>query len=170
MSTRFGIITPPVSGHINPLAALGRELQRRGHSVTVFHMADLRQRVQSEGLLFQEIGGQDHPPGTLAQTLEGIGGLTGWAALRFTVHAAARTTRMFLRDAPAAIRTAGIEALLVDQTEPAGASIAELSRLPFATICNALVLNEDPSSRRPLHPGVTLPTRSPGCATGWVIA
>ncbi|WP_009631168.1 glycosyltransferase [Synechocystis sp. PCC 7509] len=32
--THFGIICPPVTGHLNPMTTLGYELQRRGHKVT----------------------------------------------------------------------------------------------------------------------------------------
>lgn len=34
--THFGIICPAAIGHLNPMCALGRELQRRGHRVTLF--------------------------------------------------------------------------------------------------------------------------------------
>ena len=69
----FGIISPPVAGHLNPFSALGRELIRRGHRVTVFHMADLESKLQAEGLEFCRIGESDHPLGTLRKTLAEIG-------------------------------------------------------------------------------------------------
>ena len=34
--THFGILCFPELGHLNPMIALGRELQRRGHNVTFF--------------------------------------------------------------------------------------------------------------------------------------
>jgi MGT family glycosyltransferase len=61
---------------------------------------------------------------------------------------------MVCRDAPAAIREAGIEALLVDQMEPAGGAVAEHLGLPFVTICNALAINRDaavPPAFTPWH-------------------
>ena len=51
---------------------------------------------------------------------------------------------MICRDAPAVIAKAGVNVLLVDQTEPEGASIAELLGIPFITVCNALLLNREP--------------------------
>jgi len=142
--THFGIISPPVPGHLNPFGALGRELARRGHRVTVFHMADLEAKLRSQGLDFRAIGESDHPAGTLPQTLKQIGCLSGISAMRFTVKAAARSSEMFLRDGPAAIADAGVNALLVDQMEPAGATIAEHLNLPYVTVCNALVMNREP--------------------------
>lgn len=139
----FGVITPPVSGHLHPFGALGRELIARGHRVTVFHMSDLRERVAKEHLQFVPIGQSDHPHGSLPATLAKLTRLQGWTALRFTVEAIRGTTEMLCRDAPAAIKQAGIETLLVDQTEPAGASIAERLGIPFITICNALLLHRE---------------------------
>lgn len=142
--THFGIISPPVSGHIHPFCALGRELLARGHRVTYFQMADLEQKIRSEGIEFAAIGQIDHPPGSLPRSLSQLGQLKGTAALRFTIRAVARTSVMVCRDAPAAIRAAGVEALLVDQMEPAGGAVAEHLELPFVTVCNALALNRDP--------------------------
>ncbi len=51
---------------------------------------------------------------------------------------------MVCEDAPAAIREAGVDALLVDQMEPAGGAVAEHLGLPFITVCNALAINRDP--------------------------
>lgn len=140
----FGIITPPVSGHLHPFGALGRELIRRGHRVSVFQMPDLSSRVQAEGLEFQEIGGSDHPSGSLTQSLEQLAKLEGLAALRFTIRAVRKTTEMVCRDAPSAIHSARVDALLVDQMEPAGGAVAEHLGLPFFTICNALAINSEP--------------------------
>ncbi len=139
----FGIITPPVQGHILPFGALGRELISRGHRVTVIQMADAEERVRAEGLEFLAVGQRDHPHGSLPESLAQLGRLQGFAALRFTINAVRKTTEMLCRDAPVAIRTAGIDILLVDQTEPGGGTIAEHLGLPFVTICNALPLNRE---------------------------
>jgi|KBSMisStandDraft_5_1062788.scaffolds.fasta_scaffold52256_2 zeaxanthin glucosyltransferase len=139
----FGIISPPVSGHIHPFGALGRELIARGHRVSLLHMPDLAPLVEAQGLEFISIGQSDHPAGTLPQSLARLGQLDGLAALRFTIQAIRRTTEMMCRDAPDAIREHGIDALLVDQTEPAGGTVAEHLAIPFVTICNALALNRE---------------------------
>ncbi|MEO7649218.1 MAG: glycosyltransferase [Bryobacteraceae bacterium] len=139
----FGIISPPVPGHLNPFTALAHELCRRGHSVTFCHVDDLATRIRKEGFGFCAIGRQDHPLGSLPQSLAQLGKLDGMDALRFTVRAVEKTTEAFCRDAPDALRRAGVEALLVDQTEPAGGTIAEHLGIPFVTICNALALNRE---------------------------
>ncbi len=140
----YGIITPPVAGHIHPFGALGRELIARGHRVTLLQMEDVRARAIEEGLEFAALGESDHPPGSLGQSLAELGQRKGLGALRFTIDAVRRTTEMICRDAPAVLEARGIERLLVDQMEPAGGSVAEHLRLPFITICNALALNREP--------------------------
>jgi MGT family glycosyltransferase len=107
-------------------------------------MPDLAERARAEGLDFIGIGYTDHPPGSLSESLAQLAQLQGFAALRFTVRAIRRTTEMICRDAPGCIRSTGIDALLVDQTEPAGGTVAEHLGLPFITVCNALILNREP--------------------------
>ena len=143
--SHFGVISPPVSGHLNPMAALGRELQHRGHRVTFLQMEDVRAKVLSEGLEFITLGQSDLPPGSLAASTTRIGQLSGLAALQFTIDAIRKTTQMFCRDAPQAIADAGIEALIVDQTEPAGAAIADYLGLPYVTVCCALHIDREPA-------------------------
>ena len=43
--THFGAICPAATGHLNPMTALGRELQRRGHRVTVLGMPDAETKI-----------------------------------------------------------------------------------------------------------------------------
>ncbi len=143
--THFGVITPPVPGHLHPFGALARELSSRGHRVTFFHAAELESKVRAEGADFRPLGTSWFPEDEFRATIAKLGTLKGAGALRFTIQAIARTTELICRDGPAAIEDAGVEALLVDQTEPAGGSIAEVLRLPFVTVCNALVLNGEPS-------------------------
>jgi zeaxanthin glucosyltransferase len=150
--THFGIITPPVSGHLHPLSALGRELRDRGHRVTCFQMRDVEEKTRALGIDFWPIGESDHPLGSLPRSLAQLGRLTGVHALRFTIRAVARTSLMVCRDAPAAIRGAGVQALLVDQMEPAGGAVAEYLQLPFITICSALAMNRDPLVPPPFTP------------------
>ena len=139
-------------GHLNPFLALARELQRRGHRVTVFQMPDLASSVRAEQVDFVPIGASDHPVGSLPQSLAELGRLSGFAALRFTVRAIAKTTKMICRDAPQAVHDTRVDVLLVDQTEPAGGSVAEHLGIPFVTLCNALPLNREPDVPPPFSP------------------
>nr|AEQ20297.1 glycosyl transferase [uncultured bacterium CSLG7] len=150
--THFGIIGPPVPGHINPFVALAHELQTRGHRVTFFQIPDLEAEICSEEIGFCPIGAQEHPVGSLRESLLELSKRPGLAALRFTVRAIQKTTETICRDAPAAVKGAHVDVLLVDQTEPAGGTVAEYLGLPFVTICNALALNREPGVPPPFTP------------------
>ena len=141
--THIGVISTPVSGHLNPMTALGRELKQRGHQVTFFQMPDVEEKVRKEGLDFWAIGESDHPLGSLPKSVAELGKRSGLEALRFTIKAIDKTTTMICRDAPNAIKNARVEILLVDQQEPAGASVAEHMNIPFVSVANALAINQE---------------------------
>jgi MGT family glycosyltransferase len=149
---RFGIVSPPVPGHLNPFIALALALRDGGHEAVFVQMADVGSRVERAGLPFVAIGADDHPPGSLRRALETLGTLHGRAALSFVVDAVSKTTRMFCREGVEALRDARVDALLVDQTEPVGALLAERLDLPFITVCNALLVNREPGVPPPFTP------------------
>lgn len=132
--THFGIICPPYPGHLHPHCALGRELQKRGHHVTVLQLSDLELKVRSEGVDFAEIGRTLYQPGMLAETFQQLAQLNEIQALQYSVEFCRLMAEIICQDAPGAIAAAGIEALIVDQLEPVGETIAEHLDLPFVTI------------------------------------
>ncbi len=140
----YGIFCPPIAGHINPFAALGRALLRRGHRVTVFHVADLESKVRAEQLEFAALGRDHFPPGALPQSVDKLAALTGLKSLKFAVECERRISQLILDFAPDAVRTAGVDVLLVDQNEPAGGTVAEHLGLPFVSVCTSLPLNREP--------------------------
>lgn len=141
--THFGIICPSSSGHLNTILPLGQELQRRGHRITLVGLLDARPKTEAAGLHFWPIGEEDFPSGAMAAYFGELGKLSGIAAVRHTVAILKAEANVILRDAPAAIKTAGIEALLVDQVSLAGGTVAEFLDIPFITVCSAVVLNQE---------------------------
>lgn len=130
---RLGAFCFPGTGHINPMTALARELERRGHKVVLFGIADTEARIRAAGIEFHLIGAQDYPPGTLQLLDQRLGTLRGLASFRFTVERVKNTASMILRDGPQAARSAHLDALLVDEADMAG-SIAEHLGLPFISL------------------------------------
>ncbi len=130
---RLGAFCFPGTGHINPLTALSKELEQRGHKVIIFGIADTEARIRVAGIEFRLIGEQDYPPGTLQRLDQRLGELSGLATFRFTVDRVKNTARMILRDGPAAARDANLDAMLIDEADMAG-SIAEHLRLPFVSL------------------------------------
>ncbi len=140
----FGLLCLAVSGHLNPTLALGRELQARGHRVTMIQILEAKARVLAAGVDYCEIGTVDYPLGTIERQLDRLSQLQGIAAVKYTLHLFQKTAAMILRDAPNVIRSAGIEALIIDQVNIEGPSIAESLNLPWITICGALMIDREP--------------------------
>jgi zeaxanthin glucosyltransferase len=139
--THFGIICPPYPGHLNPLSALGRELQNRGHRITILQVSDLETKVRSEGLEFYPIGEAIYQPGSLAASFKQLTQYSEIEALRYSVDFCRHITEIICQDAPAAIQSIGIEALLVDQLEPVGQSVAQALDRPFVCISSGQTIH-----------------------------
>jgi zeaxanthin glucosyltransferase len=141
--THFGIICPAETGHLNTMFPLGRELQQRGHRVTLFGLLDAQLQTVAAGLDFWAIGEVEFPAGALSQSFAQLGELSGLAALRYTINLFKQVAVVILRDAPPAIKEANVEALLVDQCSPEGGTVADFLEIPFITLCSAVVLNRE---------------------------
>ncbi len=143
---RLGAFCFPGTGHLNPLAALARRLQQRGHSVVIFGIADVESRVKAAGIDFCQIGQSDYPLGTLEKLDHQLGEMTALQVLRFTMEREKNSARMVLRDGPEAVRNANVDALLIDEAEMAN-NIAEYLGLPFVSL--ALIPPLVPDNRYP---------------------
>jgi len=141
--THFGLLCPPVTSHLKAMTALGWELKQRGHSVTLFAMAVAQPFALIAGLNFWEIGTEEIGQKSLKNSLAKLGELTGIAAAIFTRNLRLWEVKLILTEAPAAIKAAGIDVLLIDQFTAAGSTVAELLQIPFITVCNALPMNQE---------------------------
>ena len=152
---RLGAFCFPGTGHINPMTALARRLEQRGHEVVIFGIADCEPRVRAAGIHFHQIGAVDYQPGTLAALDRRLGELHGLATFRFTVDRVKNTARMVLHDGPAAVLAENCDALLCDEADM-GSSVAEYLRLPFVSIAFFPPLIQDdriPAFCFPWQPG-----------------
>ena len=138
-----GLACPELSGHLNPMTTLGRELVRRGHRVTVVARPDGEAKAVAAGLGFAALGAAEFPRGAIASQARTLGGMTARQALHYTIDMMRLAAEVTLRDLPAVCREIGIDGLLVDQVNPAAGTVAEIERLPYVQVCNALALNRD---------------------------
>ena len=160
--THFGIICPATTGHLNPMTTLGWELQQRGHQVTLFGLLDARSVSNLAGLGFSSIGESDYPLGAMAQIFDRQGQLSGLEGVRYTITWIGDIIATFLKEAPAVIKAAGVEVLLVDQISPEGGTIADVLEIPFVSVANTLISYRDLS----IPPSNTPWSYSPA---GWAI-
>jgi UDP:flavonoid glycosyltransferase YjiC (YdhE family) len=70
---RIGAFCFPGTGHINPMTALARRLQQRGHKVVIFGIADTEASIRGAGIEFSLIGERDYPLGTLQKLDQRLG-------------------------------------------------------------------------------------------------
>lgn len=141
--THFGIICPAAAGHLNPMTTLGYELKQRGHRVTVLGIEDARAKTIAAGLEFHVIGTSDFPEGATKEIFTQLGNMRGFEALSYTIHWIVNAAKVCLQDTPEAIKTLGIEALLVDQASPEGGTVAEYLDIPCVNVCSAIMLNQE---------------------------
>jgi zeaxanthin glucosyltransferase len=141
--THFGIICLGATGHLNTMFPLGRELQQRGHRVTIFSSPSVELKALAAGFEFRAIGESEFTPESEAKLYEQQGKLSGLAALRHTLDCLKERTDVCLRETPAIVKDAGVEALLVDLSAFEGGTVAERLNLPFITISCVLSFYEE---------------------------
>ena len=134
----FGLVCPPGTSHVTALTGIARELCRRGHRATVFNILDVEDLAKREGMRFHPLGIEHHPKGSFQKFADQFGQKHGVEALRLGLKVAREEIKMLLEEAPDAMRAAGVTALLVDQGQPAGSTLAERLSVPFVTFCNAV--------------------------------
>ena len=139
----IGFLFPPIPGHINPNATLGRALAKRGHRITVFHLPDARDAIEAQHLDFQPLGEGHTDTRGIAEAVARLATMTGLRALRFTVRCGAAVAKAICEYGPPSIQKAGVELLVVDQNEPAGGSVAQHLGLPFVNVLPSLPLNRE---------------------------
>jgi zeaxanthin glucosyltransferase len=140
---RIGVLCPEVSGHLNPMFAVCRALQARGHRLTMVGSLDGEARVRAAGLDYRSLGAPELPLGTWAIHLQKLSELSGWNATRYTMESLGEYTRILLRDVPLVLEELKLDGLLVDQFILAGRTIAERIGIPMVNFCGAMMLNVD---------------------------
>jgi zeaxanthin glucosyltransferase len=144
--SHIGVLTFPGTGHLNPITALGRRLRQRGHEVTVFHIVDVEPIIREAGLNFVQIGQREFPKGTLLRLDRRLSRLSGLLAHYYTSQRIRATSAMILREAPSAISQAKVDALIIDQAELAGGTVAEHLNVPFVSVAATLPVHLGPET------------------------
>ncbi|MEO1353075.1 MAG: glycosyltransferase [Cyanobacteria bacterium J06635_15] len=143
--THIGILCPTLSGHLNPMIALGCGLKQRGHRVTLVGLLDGKPKVLAAELEFLAIGERAFPVGWTTQSINQLGQLSGMAAFQYSIKLMKQATATLLQEAPATLRSADVDILLIDQALVGGSTIAQVLDLPFISVCCALMFNQDPN-------------------------
>jgi MGT family glycosyltransferase len=131
---RFLFVVPPLTGHVNPTVPLGSELAERGHAVAWAGHTDVVAGLLPPSATFLPVA-EAVPPEvaeavafhTSKLTRGPAGFMASWQEFVLPV------ARQMVPGIHAAIDAFGPDVLVVDQQALAGAAVAELRGLPWAT-------------------------------------
>ena len=136
---RIGFLSLPVPGHLNPMTALARKLQSRGHDVVFISLADTAPFVEAAGLPFVPCSEAAYPAGSLGTFVRRLSELSGEDALHFTVNTMMKGyTAALYKTLPDTLSKAGVDVLVLDQYQPYVELIPMHLRMPFVHVSNAL--------------------------------
>src|SRR5499427_9518234 len=146
---RIGFLSLPVPGHLNPMTALARKLQTRGHDVVFISLTDVAPFVEAAGLPFVPCSEEAYPAGSASKLVRRLSELSGEQALDFTINAMMKGyTASLFETLPDTLFKAGVDAIVLDQYQPYVELIPMHLRMPFVHVSNAL--HVDYTGRTPI--------------------
>jgi MGT family glycosyltransferase len=112
---KIGFISMPLTGHLNPMTALARKLQSRGHEIVFIGVPDAGPTVRAAGLNFVSWCEEEFPAGSCASALAPVAKLHGTEATRWTIQGAGRAFfQAASRHLPRTLAQTCVEALVLD--------------------------------------------------------
>jgi zeaxanthin glucosyltransferase len=128
---KIGFICPNLPGHINPMSALARHLQARGHDVVFLYLSSANGLPCIPGDKRDDINA-NRPE---------MSKLEGNEALAFYCGVAAKETEAIFRSLPRIVEKTGVEALVLDPIQFFVELAAMKLRIPYVTVANALYID-----------------------------
>ena len=129
---KIGFICLNLPGHLNPMTALARQLQTRGHDVVFLYLPSAHGLPCAPG---------DDSSDEVNATRPDVSKLSGWEALEFYVPVLAKDTEKILKSLPQMVKTNGIDALVIDPIQ----FFAELGAiklgLPYVSVALAVYID-----------------------------
>ena len=146
---KVAFLSLPVPGHLNPMTALARKYQARGHAVVFLSLPDVAPFVQAAQLPFVACSEDAYPQGSLGKYLQRLSRLSGAEALSYTVNEMMKGyTETLFQSLPETLRKVGADAIVLDQYQPYVELIPKSLGMPYVHVSNAL--HVDYTGRSPL--------------------
>ena len=112
---KLAFVSLPFVGHLNPMTALARKMQSRGHEVVFVGIPDIEPAIRAAGLTFMPYCENEFPVGSLDHYLAPISRLHGLAAVQNTnLHLTPDLAKVAFEHLPRLIKESGIQALVMD--------------------------------------------------------
>ncbi|MFO1498333.1 MAG: glycosyltransferase [Verrucomicrobiota bacterium] len=141
----YGMVVPAFTGHLNPMTALGRALQQRGHRVVMISPLDAETKIRHAGLEFKALGQLEFPRGRWEEMTARMGALSGWKASLFCGRWLALSARGILRDLPPILAQESFDGIIMDQISLGTDAVCAVAGVPLAVGCAALALHFETS-------------------------
>jgi zeaxanthin glucosyltransferase len=129
---KIGFICLNLPGHLNPMTALARQLQTRGHDVVFLYL------FSAHGLPC--VPANDRSDEVNATRPE-VSKLLGWEALEFYIPVLAKETEKILKSLPEMVKTNGIDALVLDPIQFFAELGAMKLGLPYVSVGLAVYID-----------------------------
>jgi zeaxanthin glucosyltransferase len=151
---KIGFVSMPLAGHLNPMTALARKLQSRGHEIVFIGVPDAGPYVRAAGLPFVPYCEEEFPEGSGANALAPVSKIHGPEVTRLTIQGAGRGLfQAAAEHLPHKLAETGVEALVLDTIHMYLEVVPMSLGIPYAHVW--AILNIDFS-------GATLPSVLPG--------
>jgi MGT family glycosyltransferase len=112
---KVGFVSLPFIGHLNPMVALARKVETRGHKVIFIGIPDIEPTIRAANLDFIPYCDKEFPLGSLDRYLAPISRLHGWAAVENTnLHLTPGLAKAAFEHLPRLIKKIGVETLVID--------------------------------------------------------
>jgi zeaxanthin glucosyltransferase len=146
---KIGFLSLPITGHLNPMAALGRKLQSRGHEIVFIGVPDIEPVVRAADLDFVPFCEKEYPPGSVAKRLDGVAKLYGLDIIRYTAReVTSGLIKAAFEHLPGKIAETGVNALVLDTAYRFLELVPMHLRLAYVQIWN--ILHYDLSGSTPV--------------------
>jgi zeaxanthin glucosyltransferase len=135
---RIAFVALSAPGHLNATTALARQLQSRNHDVVVISLPDAEPYVSAAGLAFLPYCENAFSAGSGNEIRRQLSELQGEDGVRFTIEALGHMMEAVLNSLPAALATAGADAVVLDTYQYYVELIPISLSLRYVHVSNAL--------------------------------
>jgi zeaxanthin glucosyltransferase len=146
---KIGFLSLPLTGHLNPMTALARKLQSRGHEPVFIGVPDIEPVVSAADLDFVPFCENEYRPGSIAKSWGPVASLQGLDVVRYTYRELTPSLiKAALDHLPGKIVETGVNALILDTAYRLVEIVPIHLHLPYVQVWN--VLHFDSSGSTPL--------------------
>jgi MGT family glycosyltransferase len=144
---RIGFLSLPLSGHLNPMTALARKLQSRGHVVLFLGVPDVEPIARAANLTFVPFCEEQYPVGSMAKLYGPVAKLRGDDVLR--VHVGEITPsflKTVLENLPQRLPELAVDGMVIDAAHRFVQLVPMNLGIPFVQIWNPLHIDSSGTS------------------------